>query len=269
MFSDGTYPGIEYRVMGLTDAKTGKALFTTRGCDAQEVLVTTRPIYPVTRVLEREWPVQVPLSRLPSVVTQAMYNTATLLLVSSFSLAVLSTGLVAREAVSVYKIPSRSMEPTILSGDLLLVEKVSPKVGVKPKSGEIVLFTPPPRLKEVVAATGGRVGPRDLFVKRVAATPGDRVRVDRGGNAYVNGEFYAEGQQCNLDFESDLLQNLIGAGGAGGEAEVPRDTSYVLGDCGDVSVDSRVWGPLEDAKVIGRPILRLWPPARFGPIADL
>ena len=181
----------------------------------------------------------------------------------------LRTGLVAREAVSVYKIPSRSMEPTILSGDLLLVEKVSPKVGVKPKSGEIVLFTPPPRLKEVVAATGGRVGPRDLFVKRVAATPGDRVRVDRGGNAYVNGEFYAEGQQCNLDFESDLLQNLIGAGGAGGEAEVPRDTSYVLGDCGDVSVDSRVWGPLEDAKVIGRPILRLWPPARFGPIADL
>ncbi len=160
----------------------------------------------------------------------------------------MSTGLVAREAVSVYKIPSRSMEPTILSGDLLLVEKLSPKVGVKPKSGEIVLFTPPPRLKEVVAATGGRVGPRDLFVKRVAATPGDRVRVDRGGNAYVNGEFYAEGQQCNLDFESDLLQNLIGAGGAG-EAEVPRDASYVLGDCGDVSVDSRVWGPLEDAKV--------------------
>ena len=40
MFSDGTYPGIEYRVMGLTDAKTGKALFTTRGCNAQEVLVT-------------------------------------------------------------------------------------------------------------------------------------------------------------------------------------------------------------------------------------
>ncbi len=47
---------------------------------------------------------------------------------------------------------------------------------------------------------------------------------------------------------------------------MPRDTSYVLGDCGEVSVDSRVWGALEDEKVIGRPILRLWPPARFGPI---
>jgi hypothetical protein len=49
------------------------------------------------------------------------------------------------------------------SSDLLLVEKVSSKVGAKPKRGEIVLFSPPPRLKEVVAATGGRVGGRHLF----------------------------------------------------------------------------------------------------------
>ena len=133
---------------------------------------------------------------------------------------------------------------------------------------------------------------RDLFVKRVAGIPGDQVRVDRGGNAYVNGEaqilqsllysnihpdkyrgvmfenscqFYGTGQQCHLDLESDLLQRLMEES-HGTTQVVPRDTSYVLGDCGEVSVDSRVWGPLEDEKVIGRPILRLWPPARFGPI---
>jgi signal peptidase I len=78
-------------------------------------------------------------------------------------------------------------------------------------------------------------------------------------------QFYATGQQCHLDLESDLLESLM-EDSVFTTAVVPRDTSYVLGDCGEVSVDSRVWGPLEDEKVIGRPILRLWPPARFGPI---
>ena len=45
-----------------------------------------------------------------------MYNTATLLLVSGFTAVALTSGLLARELVSIYKIPSRSMDPTILSG---------------------------------------------------------------------------------------------------------------------------------------------------------
>ena len=48
------------------------------------------------------------------------------------------------------------------------------------------------------------------------------------------------------------------------DTRVPAGSSFVLGDCGQVSVDSRVWGPLDDADVVGRPVLRLWPPPRFG-----
>ena len=58
----------------------------------------------------------VPLGTKICVEQQAMYNTATLLLVSGFTAVALTSGLLARELVSIYKIPSRSMDPTILSG---------------------------------------------------------------------------------------------------------------------------------------------------------
>jgi type IV secretory pathway protease TraF len=50
------------------------------------------------------------------------------------------------------------------------------------------------------------------------------------------------------------------------EGAVPEGATFVLGDCAPVSVDSRVWGPLDDSAVQGRPILRIWPPERFGPL---
>ena len=47
---------------------------------------------------------------------------------------------------------------------------------------------------------------------------------------------------------------------------MPRGTLYVLGDCPAASVDSRSWGALPVDLVTGRPIVRVWPPARFGPL---
>ena len=50
------------------------------------------------------------------------------------------------------------------------------------------------------------------------------------------------------------------------KGRVPRGTVYVLGDCPGNSVDSRSWGNLPVGLVTGRPLVRLWPPARVGPI---
>ena len=277
MFAAGCYPGIEYRAMGLRHARTGAALFSTRGLDARDIVVRARPIYPVVQELEREWPLDFALDVMPVVLTQAMYNTATLVLVSGLSAAFIASAFVLSEAVSVYKIPSRSMDPTILSGDLLLVEKLSSKVGLKPTKGEIVLFTPPKPLRDVVAKTGGKVGARDLFVKRVAASPGDHVRVDSRGSVYVNSRLYDHRQAALAAAGGMGLKDsaeVCDANGGGvveklllapdADTQVPAGSSFVLGDCGQVSVDSRVWGPLDDADVVGRPVLRLWPPPRFG-----
>ena len=157
------------------------------------------------------------------------------------------------------------MDPCILSGDLILVEKFSTKIGTKPQKGEIVLFKPPRKLEEVVVATGGRLGSRDLFVKRVAGTPGDKIHVDQqAGYVYVNEKLFSgvgDGQACDVD-AGGLIQGLLDRT----DISVPPHNTYVLGDCGEVSVDSRVWGPLDDSNLVGRPILRLWPPGRFGAI---
>ena len=47
---------------------------------------------------------------------------------------------------------------------------------------------------------------------------------------------------------------------------VPSDDLFLMGDCSDVSVDSRVWGTLSEQEVVGRPALRVWPLGRFGPV---
>ena len=47
---------------------------------------------------------------------------------------------------------------------------------------------------------------------------------------------------------------------------VDSEEVFVMGDCSSVSVDSRVWGPLETKNIVGRPILRLWPLDRFGKV---
>lgn len=57
--------------------------------------------------------------------------------------------------VTLSVVPSLSMTPTILPRDVLLVEKLSLRLGAEPHRGDMVFFQPPPRLREV--ADGRRV----------------------------------------------------------------------------------------------------------------
>jgi signal peptidase I len=87
-------------------------------------------------------------------------------------------GFFASQFVSAYAIPSHSMDGTLKVGDVVLAEKVSPKLRLPLERGDIIFFRPPAELSEIVADTGGRIGSRDLFVKRVAGVAGDNVRID-------------------------------------------------------------------------------------------
>jgi signal peptidase I len=166
-----------------------------------------------------------------------------------------------------FRIPSESMEPTLLVGDFLLVNKQSLGTvdagGLLPsddiRRGEVVVFHYP-------------VDPLLHLVKRVVGLPGDRVRL-RGNHVYVNGQVLAEPyaiyrasatdnfrdnfpQLQSADPEIDSrwwiqMHRLI----VNGELVVPAGKYFVLGDNRNDSEDSRYWGLVPREAIVGTPFL--------------
>ena len=95
-------------------------------------------------------------------------------------------------------------------------------------------------------------------MKRVAAVAGDRVEVQAGGGVLVNGAAPPR-QPAACDaaaFDNQRIEELA----TPRQLVVPRGAYFVLGDCAPASVDSRVWGTVDKAAVVARPVARIWPP---------
>jgi signal peptidase I len=188
----------------------------------------------------------------------------------------LATAFAVSQAISLLYIPSHSMDPTLQVGNVLVVEKVSPRWtgGTPPKIGDVVLFSPPAPLREIVASHGGRISDRDLFVKRVAAGPGDVVTVTPRGQVTVVPAVNRKGgtaaaargnrELCDVEPLKLIEQYVIP-----GETVLKNDEVFVQGDCSFVSIDSRVWGPLKLSQIVGKPLFRIWPLEQFGRVPDL
>ena len=100
-------------------------------------------------------------------------------------------------------------------------------------------------------------------LQRVVGREGDVVSVDEAGVVEVNGRA-AVGPKRDL-CEAEPL-GLIKEYVKPKSGRVPAGSLYVLGDCKDVSIDSRVWGPLRSKDVVGTPVMRIWPLGRLGAI---
>jgi len=87
----------------------------------------------------------------------------------------------------------------------------------------------------------------------VVAGPGDSVEV-RGGQLLRNGE------SVNEPWRSEAIDYVMPA------QTVPPGALWVLGDNRNASLDSHLWGPLPQDRVIGTAVWRYWPLQRFGPI---
>ena len=211
--------------------------------------------------LERPWPATLPEAAVPLALAPASYTALTAASAVGGALAILgSAALAAALFVSLSVVPTRSMEPGIAPGDVLLVEKTSALLRRPPTAGEVVLFAPPPPLRAIAKIADDRA----LYVKRVAAVAGDVVAVDADGGVAVNGaRLPPRPDACDEPDARAALRDVLARArreGLAPEAEfaLRKGEIFVLGDCADVSVDSRVWGPLDAAAVRARPVATVY-----------
>ena len=142
-------------------------------------------------------------------------------------------------------IPSGSMKPTLQIDDRLVVEKISYRFN-PPKRGDIIVFQAPQAALDEVGSTTN-----DAYIKRVIGLPGETLEV-KSGKVMINGEV--------------LEENYIQAppNYTWGPEVVPEGEYLVLGDNRNSSSDGHVWGFLPRERIIGRAIIRFWPPTRIG-----
>jgi signal peptidase I len=175
--------------------------------------------------------------------------------------------------VQAFKIPSESMEPTLLVGDHLLVnkfifegtgawyEKLLPYRSIR--RGDIVVFKFP--YEDHVD-----------YVKRVIGLPGEHIRIN-GRKVYVDGTLLSEpyaiynpslydplrdfpprddrviAEQLRPEWAREIMNYI-----ENGELVVPANHYFVMGDNRDSSSDSRYWGFVDRRAIIGSPMLIYW-----------
>lgn len=188
----------------------------------------------------------------------------------SFSMTVLLIVIVRTFVIDIFRIPSSSMEGTLLVGDILFVNKLAYGAEVPltakrlpathiPARGEVIVFKWP-------------LDHAKPFVKRLVGLAGDTIAM-RQGKLLVNGVIQHEdftrrmrgvAEPMAMDFEwlrRALLPSAHASAGAHptrntwGPLVVPPHHLFVLGDNRDNSSDSRYWGFVADSLLLGRPLV--------------
>ena len=139
--------------------------------------------------------------------------------------------LIATLVLPVIQIEGTSMEPTLSSGDIVLLTKTT-VFG----RGDICSFA----------------WNNKILIKRVIGIPGDWVEIDTDGTVYLNGEKLDEPYAQQIAFgECDLEFPF----------QVPQEQYFVLGDMRESSIDSRntLVGCVENEQIIGKIFCRIWP----------
>ncbi|MBC7459822.1 MAG: signal peptidase I [Thermoleophilia bacterium] len=150
-------------------------------------------------------------------------------------------------------IPSSSMEPTVDAGDRIFVRRThqsQQQLARSVERGDVIVLRAPEE-------------GHPLVVKRVVALPGESIQAKDG--------IIAIDDQQVLD-ETYLANRITDAGTAGADSvdinrtELTGTELYVMGDNRAHSIDSRSYGPIQLADVVGTISLRFWPPGRFGTV---
>ena len=170
--------------------------------------------------------------------------------------------------VQAFFIPSASMEPTLLIGDRVLVNKVLYEMR-SPKRGEVVVFStqdgsaPPPQgnlLQRLLSGLSSGLGvapPGEKdFIKRVIGLPGETLEM-REGVVYIDGNPLPEELTSEGGYLADRDMNNFGP------VTVPQGEYFMMGDNRLNSSDSRFsLGTIPRDQIIGRAFVVIWPLGR-------
>jgi signal peptidase I len=155
--------------------------------------------------------------------------------------------------ICAYKIPSRSMVPTLLVGDHILVSKFIYGVKIpllrrtiipvsEPKRGEVVVFIyPNDRSKD--------------FIKRVIGVAGDKIEI-RNKKIFINDQPFQD--PYGIFSDSLILPKSMQPRDNFGPVTVPEKSIFVMGDNRDESLDSRFWGFVNLKDVEGKAFIIYW-----------
>jgi signal peptidase I len=138
------------------------------------------------------------------------------------------------------RVESISMQPNLYAGDMVLVNRLAYKFG-QPQRGDIIVFKYPPEPTQTP------------YIKRIIGLPGDQIKI-AGGQVEVNSQV--------------LIETYISVPTTrGGEWTVPENSLFVMGDNRNNSSDSRAWGMVPYANIIGKALFIYWPYNRVGALA--
>ena len=148
--------------------------------------------------------------------------------------------------VQPFYVNGQSMEPTFDNNEYLLVDELSyqlPANVAKPTRGDVVVFRYPR-------------DPSKFFIKRLIGLPGETVSI-AGGHVKISNAEHPDGFVLNEPY--------LNGQPTSGDYTVPvaQDEYFLLGDNRGQSLDSRVFGPVTHAHIVGRVWLRALPLSRW------
>jgi signal peptidase I len=185
-----------------------------------------------------------------------------------------------------YVIPSGSMKDTLLIGDHLVVDRITllppaswmPLIRYRePRPGDIVVFLKPVYQPGIDATDANGTPQYTTLVKRLIGVPGDHIHL-RNGIVFVNGVARPMGfaQPTTTDDFNEFLDDFPAVPPAGvpgsteswavnfsshiqdGDLVVPPGMYFMMGDNRHESLDSRFWGFVPRANILGRPLFNYW-----------
>jgi len=146
-----------------------------------------------------------------------------------------------------FYVKGASMEPNFNDGDYLIVDEITYRFKA-PQRGEVIVFRYPN-------------DPSQRYIKRIIGLPGETIEVEQGKVMIYNNE----GKEVTLEEAAYLPADIF----TPGDMRIVLNESeyFVLGDNRTASSDSRRWGPLPRQNIIGRALIRAWPPTALAKIA--
>ncbi len=197
----------------------------------------------------------------PAAETEVQEKSLTREYTEAILIALLLALLIRTFIVQAFKIPSGSMETTLLIGDHILVSKFPygthipneiPFLNIK-LFDDIVFFTKVPERGDIIVFKYPKDETRD-FIKRVIGLPGDLLEVQQQ-KVFINGKPYEDTHARHTEPPSD---SALVPRDDFGPILVPEGHVFVMGDNRENSQDSRYWGYLNVKKIRGKALMIYW-----------